>query len=158
MGVESRKVSESIVETVHVVRPGYLNMAGRLFGGVLMQWIDEVAGVVAGRHSRMHTTTASVNDLEFLHGAYLGDLIVIKGRVTYVGNTSMEIKVDTYVEKRSGKRVLINCAYFTMVALDENERPAPVPKITLETEEERGEWERAKLRKQMRRLRKEEGF
>ena len=114
MEIESRKVSDSIVETVHMVRPQHLNASDRLFGGALMQWIDEVAGMVAKRHTRRNVITASVDSLSFLRGAYVKDTVVIIGKVTYVGNTSMEVKVDTYVEALSGERTPINHAYFTM--------------------------------------------
>ena len=126
MTVTSRKVSESIVQTVHIVRPNHLNAAGRLFGGVLMQWIDEVAGVVGKRHTHKNVTTASVDNLRFLRGAYQRDVIVIIGKVTYVGNTSMEVKVDSYVEDIDGVKTPINHAFFTMVALDDNDKPTPV--------------------------------
>ena len=56
----SKTVEDSRVETVHMVRPTHLNGANRLFGGILMQWIDEVAGIVAKRHSMTNVTTASV--------------------------------------------------------------------------------------------------
>lgn len=158
MDMESRTVSESVVETVHIVRPNHLNAAGRLFGGVLMQWIDEVAGLVGKRHTRMNVITASVDNLKFLHGAYQKDVIVIIGKTTYVGNTSMEVKVDTYVEHMDGGRTLINRAYFTMVALDENDKPARVPRLELEKEEEYEEWEKAKKRQEVRKMRKEEDF
>ena len=69
-----------------------------------MQWIDEVAGMVAKRHTRRNVITASVDSLSFLRGAYVKDTVVIIGKVTYVGNTSMEVKVDTYVEALSGER------------------------------------------------------
>ena len=150
MSVESRKVSESIVETVHMVRPNHLNGAGRLFGGILMQWIDEVAALAAKRHAHMNITTVSVDNLRFLKGAYQRDVIVLKGKITYVGRTSMEVKVDSYVEKIDGKRILINRAFFTMVALDDYDRPVEVPGLELTTEEERQEWEKAKLRREMR--------
>ena len=158
MSVESRKVSESIVETVHMVRPNHLNGAGRLFGGILMQWIDEVAALVAKRHAHINITTVSVDNLRFLKGAYQRDVIVLKGKITYVGRTSMEVKVDTYVEDADGERILINNAFFTMVALDSNDKPAEVPRLLLETEEDRQDFEKAKLRREMRLLRKEEGF
>lgn len=158
MKAESRKVSESIVETVHMVRPNHLNAAGRLFGGMLMQWMDEIAGLVAKRHARLNVITASVDNLRFLHGAYQKDVIVIVGKATFVGNTSMEVKVDSFVEHLDGDRTLINRAYFTMVALDENDHSTPMPKLVLETDEEREEWEKAKKRREMRKMRKEEGF
>ena len=70
----------------------------------------------------------------------------------------MEVKVDTYVESLDGIRTPINRAFFTMVALDENDRPTPVPGLELETEWEREEWNRAKKRREIRMMRKEEGF
>lgn len=158
MSVDKREVSESIVETVHMVRPNHLNASGRLFGGVLMQWIDEVAGLVAKRHTRMNVTTASVDNLKFLHGAYQRDVIIIIGKATYVGRTSMEVKVDTYIEANDSSRTLINRAYFTMVGLDKNDKPAVIPDLILTTEKEEEEWENAKKRREMRMLRKEEGF
>lgn len=155
----SRRVSESLVETVHMVRPNHLNSAGRLFGGILMQWMDEIAGLTAKRHTRQNVITASVDNLRFLKGAYQKDVIVINGKVTYVGSTSMEVKVDSSVEHlETGERTLINRAYFTMVALDENDRPTKVPRLILETDEEKEEWERARRRREVRQMRKEEGF
>lgn len=156
---EERKVSESMVETVHMVRPNHMNAAGRLFGGMLMQWLDEVAGLVAKRHTRCNVITASVDNLHFIHGAYQGEMVVIIGKVTYVGNSSMEVRVDTYVEHlEDGMRHPINRAYFTMVALDENDRPKRVPRLILETEGEKAEWEAAEKRREMRMKRKKEGF
>lgn len=152
--IAARNVSESVVETVHIVRPNHLNGAERLFGGILMQWIDEVAALAAKRHSHRNVITASVDNLRFLKGAYQKDVIVIRGRVTYVGRTSMEVKVDSYVENIDGERILINRAYFTMVALDGCDRPVEVPGLFIETEEDRQEWERAKQRREMRMRRK----
>lgn len=155
---EERTVGESRVETVHIVRPNHLNAAGRLFGGILMQWIDEVAGIVAMRHTRCNCTTASVDNLRFIRGAYQQDLLVIIGKVTYVGTTSMEVRVDTYIEDTEGMRRPINRAYFTMVALDEKDKPTEIPGLLIETEEEKWEWDAAKKRREMRMKRREEGF
>lgn len=158
MSIEARRVEDSMVETLHVVRPNHLNSANRLFGGILMQWIDEVAGIVAKRHSRMNVITASVDNLRFLKGAYQGDMVLIVGKITYVGTTSMEVRVDTYVEKIGGERRAINRAYFTMVALDENDKPTKVPGLVVESESEKAEWESGKKRREMREMRKTEGF
>ena len=155
--IEDRRIADSRVETVHMVRPNHLNAAGRLFGGILMQWLDDVAGLVAKRHTRGNIITASVDNLRFIQGAYQKDVIVIIGKVTYVGNTSMEVRVDTYVENMDGMRRPINRAYFTMVALDENDKPKRVPRLILESEEEKAEWEAAEKRREMRIKRKEEG-
>ena len=123
-----------------------------------MQWIDEVAGIVAKRHARTNVITASVDNLRFLKGAYQNEMVVIVGKLTWVGTSSMEVSVDTYVETISGERRAINRAYFVMVALDENDKPIPVPRLILETEEEKLEWENGQKRREMRDARKTEGF
>ena len=103
--------------------------------------------------------TASVDNLRFIHGAYNGEIVVIIGKVTYVGTTSLEVRLDTYVEHiDDGMRYPINRAYFTMVALDENDKPKPVPGLIVESESEKAEWEAAKKRREMRLRRKEEGY
>jgi len=153
---EGKTVDESRVETVHLVRPNHLNGANRLFGGILMQWIDEVAGIVAKRHSMCNVTTASVDNLTFLHGAYNGDMIVIKGKLTWVGSSSMEVCVDTYVENLSGDRRRINNAHFMMVALDENDRPVHVPRLILQTEDEHLAWAHGEERRRIRVQRKKD--
>ena len=153
-----KKIADSMVETVHVVRPNHLNSANRLFGGVLMQWIDEVAGIVAKRHALTNVTTASVDKLTFLQGAYQNELVVIIGKLTWVGTSSMEVRVDTYVENIQRERKLINKAYFVMVSLDENEKPSPVPRLILETDEEKTEWQNAEIRRMIRNERKTDGI
>ena len=152
----SKTVDDSRVETVHIVRPNHLNGANRLFGGILMQWIDEVAGIVAKRHSMSNVTTASVDNLTFLHGAYQNDMIVIKGKLTWVGTSSMEVCVDTYVETLDGQRDRINNAHFMMVALDENNKPVPVPKLILQTEDEHLAWAHGEERRRIRNQRRKD--
>ena len=151
---EAKTVDDSRVETVHLVRPTHLNGANRLFGGLLMQWIDEVAGIVAKRHSGGNVTTASVDNLTFLKGAYQNDMIVIHGKITWVGTSSMEVCVDTYVETLQGQRTRINNARFMMVALDENDKPMRVPGLILQTEEEHLAWAHGEERRRIRNQRK----
>ena len=153
-----KTVAESKVETFHIILPSDLNDSGRLFGGSLMSWIDEVAGLVGRRHAQMNVTTGSVDNLKFLRGAYLRDIVVVSGKITHVGNASMEVKVETFVESSSGERELINRAYLTMVGLDENDRPCRLPRLILETEEDKKEWERAENRRQIRQRQSAEGF
>ena len=154
MNIEAKTVDDSRVETVHIVRPNHLNGANRLFGGILMQWIDEVAGIVAKRHSMSNVTTASVDNLTFLQGAYQNELVVIKGKMTWVGSSSMEVCVDTYVENHLGERKRINNARFMMVALDDNDRPVRVPKLILRTEAEHRAWADGEERRRLRSQRK----
>ena len=153
-----KKVSDSMVETVRIVRPNHLNGANRLFGGILMQWIDEVAGIVAKRHAMTNVITASVDNLTFVRGAFQNEMVVIIGRLTWVGTSSMEVLVETYVENIKRERSLINRAYLVMVSIDENDKPVRVPRLTLETEEQKTEWENAEIRHMIRRERKTDGI
>lgn len=153
-----RKVSESRIEQVYQVRPEHLNGAGRLFGGRLMEWIDEIAALVGIRHSQCDVITASVDNLEFIRGVYQKDLIVLIGNITYVGNTSMEIRVDTYVEQLDGTRYPVNRAYLTLVAIDSQGKPTKVPGLLIESVGQQAEWEAGKKRKELRIQRKKEGF
>ena len=151
-------VAESLTEQQYLICPAHINHYGRLFGGQLLKWIDELAGIVAIRHCDSLVTTAAIDNLQFQAPAYSGDMIVLKGWVTYVGHTSMEVRVDTFREALDGTRELINRAYMDMVRIDSEGRPMEVPGIILETEEQRLEAEAAEKRKQMRRQRRQEGF
>ena len=153
-----KKVSESATEQLRVIIYPDINGFGRLFGGKLLSWIDEVAGATARRHCGCNATTVAIDNLHFKSGAYLNDIIVLIGKVTYVGTTSMEVRVDTYIEDATGIRQPINRAYFVMVAMGEDGKPTKVPGLILENDGERMEWENAKKRRELRLLRKKEGF
>ncbi len=155
---EPKRVSDSQTEQIQILMHNHINGAGRLFGGQLVEWIDVVAAVVARRHSGCNITTAAIDNLQFKAGAYLNDTLVLIGRITWVGRTSMEVRVDTYVEDLGGFRRPVNRAYLVMVALDENERATEVPGLILETEMERAEWEAGARRAELRRARRKEGY
>ena len=123
-----------------------------------MQWIDEMAGIVARRHAGTIVTTACVDNLNFKAGAYLGDVVVLIGKMTYVGRTSMEVRIDTYVEDADGTRKIINRAYEVMVALDENDNKVEVPGLIVETESEKAEWLGGEKRYALRKERRREGY
>ena len=156
--MQPKHVSDTMIEQVYQVRPEHLNGSGRLFGGRLMEWIDEVAGLVAMRHAQSNVITASVDNLKFIRGVYQGDLLVLIGKMTYVGDTSMEVRVDTYVETLDGMRRPVNRAYLVQVAVDQKDKPVRVPGLIVETESEKAEWEAGIRRRAMRKQRKEEGF
>jgi len=146
--MENKTVNYSKTEQVHLIQPSHLNGGMRLFGGTLLNWIDEVAAIVAMRHAGVKTvTTAAIDHLEFKAGAYLNDLIVLIGYVIYTGKTSMEVRVDTYVESTDGMRRPINRANIVLVALDENNNPTPIPQLLLENDIQREEFMQAKLRR-----------
>ena len=94
----AKPVSASLTTQVHIVMPMHVNAAQHLFGGMLMEWIDVVAAVAAKRHAQREVLTAAVDHLSFLAPANLGDTVEVMGRVTYVGTTSMEVCVESYVE------------------------------------------------------------
>ena len=155
-----RTVQESMTEWTKCIRYEDINGSGRLFGGRLMTWIDEIAGVTALRHSGSMVTTAAVDRLEFKKGAGINDIVVLVARMTHVGRTSMEVRVDTYVEDReSGMRYVINRAYLTEVCVDESGKPVPVKYgLELLTETEKAEYEGAEKRIENRKARRSEGY
>ena len=160
-GQERRKktVEESRTEQVHLIMHQHLNAGGRLFGGMLMQWVDEVSGVVAMRHCGTYrVTTAAVDNLQFKEPVYEGEILVMIGYVTYVGNTSMEVRVDTYIEDFEGIRRPINRAYLTEVAINKDGSLRKAPGLTIQNESERAEWLAGERRKQLRVERRKEGF
>lgn len=138
-----KKVSDSFTTQVQVLTQANLNGYSRLFGGQLMSWMDIVAAVTARRHSGRNVTTVCVKDLEFKAPAHANDALVLTGEMVYVGRSSMEILVRVYIEQFDRNQELINEATFVMVALDENEHPAEVPGLILETEEQKLRWEQA---------------
>lgn len=154
----AKTVAESRTTHVEILMPGDLNGYSRLFGGKLMEWIDVVAAVVARRHAGCEVTTASVDNLEFQAPAFANDTIVMEGRITCVGTTSMEVRVDTFVEALGGKRHQVNRAYLVMVALNKNQKPVPVPQLILETEEDKAEWDAGMRRRALRSLRQKENY
>ena len=152
MSTQRKKISHSKTEQVHILMPQDINGSGRLFGGVLMQWIDVVAAVVARRHSGMDVTTASVGNLVFHAPAGMNDTIILIGKIVYVGRTSMEVCVETFVEALDGARTLVNRAYLVMVAVDQSGCTQEVPRLVTETEEEQAEYELARKRHELRKV------
>ncbi len=153
-----KRVSESLIEQTYLLMPKHINGYGKLFGGQLMAWIDSTAAIAAMRHANCEVTTAAVDNLDFKAGALAGEVIVLVGRVTHVGRTSIEVRVDTYVESMDGNRRMINKAYLVMVAVDSEGRPQPVPALICETERDRQEWEGGERRRVLRKQRRIEGF
>jgi len=146
----SKTPRESYTEQVHLVNLSDLNGSKRLFGGVLLSWIDMTAGIVARRHTGMNVSTVAIDNLHFIAPAYRNDLVVLCGKVTYVGRTSLEVRVDSYVEKEDGSRTQINKAFLVMVALNENDKPCEIPGLIPETDEEKAEMEAGAERRRRR--------
>jgi len=153
---EGKPVSASSVELTQVMLPEDTNSAGNVHGGTLMKLADNAAFVVASRHSRTNVVTASVDRIDFLAPVYIGDLVILKARMNWVGHASMEIGIKIEAEDLFAGQVRhVASALLTFVALDERGRPRRVPRLILETEEDRMFFEeaakRAEERKQLRR-------
>lgn len=151
---QMKKVEDSLTEQQYLICPAHINHYGRLFGGQLLKWIDELAGIVAIRHCGCTVTTAAIDNLQFRAPAYTGDMIVLRGWVTCVGKSSMEVRVDTYREALDGRREMINEAYIDMVAIDCHGKPQEVPGLLIETQEQQEQWDAAKKRRQLRKERR----
>jgi acyl-CoA hydrolase len=124
------------------------NNGGNVHGGVIMYLCDEVAGIAAVRHSGCRVVTAAVDRMTFLHPVYVGHLLTLKATVNAAWNTSMEVGVRVEAENiRSGEVTATSTAYLTMVALDDEGRPTPVPPIAPETPDEERRAREAQLRR-----------
>ena len=154
----AKKMEDSLTEQQYLICPAHINHYGRLFGGQLLKWIDELAGIVAIRHCGSTVTTAAIDNLQFRAPACTGDMIVLRGWVTCVGRSSMEVRVDTFREALDGKREMINRAYIEMVCINCRGIPQEVPDLLIETEEQKKEYEAAQKRRQLRKQRRQEGF
>ena len=129
---------DSMVEMTELVLPNDTNLLGNLLGGRLMHWIDIAGAMAAQRHSNRIVATVSVDNIEFRHPIRMGEVVVLKARLTWVGKTSMEILVKSYAENfLSGNRILANQANITYVALGDDNKPVPVPPLILATEEDK---------------------
>ena len=154
---EFKRISDSATENAKIVQSKDINGQNRLFGGRLMEWIDETAALAAMRHCGGLVTTCAVDQLVFEHGAMLNQVVVLKSRVTYVGNTSIEVRVDTFVEDlETGDHFSINHAYLVFVHVDDEGKPIPIRyglKIASDSEQE--EWDNAQIRSTLRKERKQ---
>ena len=127
------------------------NSAGFVHGGTVMKLCDEAAGLAAIKHSRCRVVTAGMDRMTFLVPVHVGELVTFSASVNAVWRTSMEVGVRVESENpRSGERRHTNSAYLTMVAVDEEGQPAPVPALITETDEEDRREREAQLRRRNR--------
>jgi acyl-CoA hydrolase len=135
--VEARTVADSRSVLVHWMGPTDANSAGFVHGGVVMKLIDEVAGLAAVRHSHQRVVTAGADRMTFEQPIHVGQLVTLHASVNAAWNTSMEVGVRVVAESpRTGEVLHTNTAYLTMVAVDDEGRPIPVPALLPESEDE----------------------
>jgi acyl-CoA hydrolase len=133
------------------------NSAGFIHGGVVMKLCDEAAGAAAVKHSRCRVVTAGVDRMAFMTPVHVGELVTFSASVNAAWHTSMEVGVRVDAEHpRTGERRHTNSAYLTMVAVDEDGRPVPVPKLIAETDEQRTREAEAQVRRRNRLQEREE--
>jgi len=133
----TKPVRESEHETSELMMPHHANNLGHVFGGVMLSMMDKTAAVAAFRHCRKNVVTASIDRVDFREPILVGDLVVMKASVNFVGRTSMEVGVRVEAEELlTGRRRHTNSCYLTFVAVDKNGRPIEIPGVVAETPEQ----------------------
>jgi acyl-CoA hydrolase len=148
MNLSPKRAAESATEMVQVVLPNDANPLGFILGGTVMHLIDIAGAIACHRHTRSLLVTAAVDGLQFLHPIKVGDLIILRSRVTCAFTTSLEVQVDVYSEEiLTGQQQLTSRAFLTFVAIARDGARVRVPPLVLETDEERQVAEEAQTRR-----------
>lgn len=116
---------EPVIEKMsRIVMPGDVNYAGNLYGGKILDWMDELSGVAAKRFAHSEVVTVGIESVSFQRPMPKGCFVDVKAEVVHVGNTSMKIKVTMEIDQNFGDEKLQAAeAYFSFVAVDENGKP-----------------------------------
>ncbi len=153
---KGKSPSMSQIEMTQLVLPNDTNVLGNLLGGRLMHWIDIAGAMAASRHSNKVVATVALDSLDFRHPVRMGEFVILKAKLTWVGRTSMEVTVSVFAENyETGSVIQTNKAYITYVALDYDGNPTPVPSILPETAEEKKDYMEAEQRRNARLERRE---
>lgn len=151
MTAESRTVRETQHETSQLMMPQHSNNLNNVFGGVILAMMDTAAAVCAIRHARQSCVTVSVDRVDFREPIKVGELVIMKCSVNFVGRTSMEVGVRVEAEHMmTGVRRHTNSCYLTYVAIDKQGHPVEVPKLICETPDEVRRNDAAKERRRRR--------
>jgi acyl-CoA hydrolase len=152
-----KRAEESATEMVQVVLPNDANPLGFILGGTVMHLIDIAGAIASHRHTRTRVVTAAVDGLQFLHSIKIGDLIILKARVTCAFKTSLEVQVDVFSEEAlTGTRLMTSRAFLTFVAVANDGTRVTVPELVIETDEQRRTCEEATARRALRLKRRAE--
>jgi uncharacterized protein (TIGR00369 family) len=149
-------MAESHVQLSQFMSPGHANAQGNVHGGEIMKLADEAGALAAMRHSRSHVVTVAMDSMTFMEPIYVGNLVILEAEVTYVGQTSMEVRVEVTAENPlTGVRTTTNKAYLVYVAIDQQGRPQRVAPLVATDEEERLHMEEAQARQTYRKQQRE---
>jgi acyl-CoA hydrolase len=147
----SRTVAESAIVVARVMQPPDANVWGNVHGGAIMRLVDEAGGAVAQRHSRRPCVTVAMDSMIFKEPVYIGDLLTIRARLTFVGTTSMEVEARLEAENlRTGATRDAGMCHIIYVALDDAGAPSPVPPLRLTSSEEQARHRAAQERRALR--------
>lgn len=137
MTVPAKPVRESQTTITELMIPSYANFGGKIHGGILLSLMDKVAYACSSRHAGTYCVTVSVDRVEFLKPVEVGELVSLHASVNYVGRSSMIVGIRVEAQHvKSGTLRHTNSCYFTMVAKDDDDKPAEVPRLILEGKEE----------------------
>ncbi len=143
-----KPVRASMAEISDLVSPPDANLRGTVFGGKILQMVDKAAAVCAMRHSAKPCVTVAMERVEFLVPIRIGNLVTARARINHAGRSSMEVGVEVYAEDLgTGGRIHTNSCLVTMVAVDARGRPSPVPRVLVETADERERYFQAEARR-----------
>lgn len=147
--MDARPVSFSALDNqIAIVFPNDLNANGTLFGGRVLELGDWICAVVAKRHTQRVCVTLGLDSVRFLASATSGDILVLKASINRAWNTSMEIGLKVLAEDfRTQEQKHIFSAFFTFVALDDSGKPAKIPSVIPETEDQKRRYEEAEMRR-----------
>ncbi len=146
-----KRPSDSEITTARLMMPTDANVLGNVFGGAIMRYMDEIAGIVAWRHAGSNVVTASIDRMNFYAPVFVGNLLILKAAVNYVGRTSMEIGVRLEAQDLSTRKSThTGSCYLTFVALDEKGKPTPIPPLITATPIERRRFKEALARRKLR--------
>lgn len=131
------------------------NMAGNVHGGVIMREVDSAAGTAAARHAGRLCVTAAIDELSFHEPVFVGDILIVSAAINAVGKSSLEVGVKVEAEPwQGGARRHTTTAYLVMVALDDAGSPVEVPRLLVESDDERRRERQASIRRQIRKERR----
>jgi len=151
MFLEHQAIKNSRIVQTRLVLPPDTNHLNTIFGGKVLAYIDEVAALSAMKHAKSVVVTASIDSVNFLSAAKVGDALKLEAFVTYTGTSSMEVYVKVMARNLlQDAETLTTESFLTMVAVDEDGKPTPVPKVFPESEEEKKLHRTAPTRKEQR--------
>lgn len=155
--IAEKHVKDSEVVLHHFMMPEHANPLGNVHGGIIMKLVDEAGGLCAMRHAQRPAVTIAIDSMTFHSPVHVGNVLMLYASLNYVGTSSMEVGVRVVAENPiTGEKTHTNSAYLVYVALGDDGRPARVPRLILETDEDRRRWDEAKKRQAQRLQRAQE--